>query len=116
MLNNSSIENKIHFQPDHTYTNQANDLLFETNQTILKLKQKQKAKNNESTLNDKDFEILKNSMLFKNWSDLTFKNFVNDERIKLKRFKYFFFRLIKYILIFLFFLNPFKSIRKDTKR
>ena len=38
-------------------------------------------------MDDTDMRILKKSFLFKEWSDQTFKSFVDDNRIFLKKFR-----------------------------
>jgi hypothetical protein len=38
-------------------------------------------------MDDGDMNILKRSFLFKEWSDQTFKTFVDDNRIFLKKFR-----------------------------
>lgn len=45
-------------------------------------------KNNNFEIIQNDFDILKNSILFKNWSTKIFKNFIEDSRVFSKKFKY----------------------------
>lgn len=44
---------------------------------------------NKIKLDDSDFRILKESLLFTNWNDNSLKNFIDDERVILKKYKYF---------------------------
>jgi hypothetical protein len=38
-------------------------------------------------MDDIDFELLKSSILFKHWDDVTFREFIDDRKIFLQRFK-----------------------------
>lgn len=53
------------------------------NEDYLKIDPKTKLLKNQNLakLDDNDLKILKNSLLFINWNEHTFKMFVNDDRI-----------------------------------
>lgn len=46
-----------------------------------------KTKANVIQMNEIDFELLKSSILFKNWDEVTFKGFIDDQKILLRRFR-----------------------------
>lgn len=66
---------------ESNYENSINDIDIEYEKSFSAFK------NNFFDLDFEDYEILKNSILFKNWSINTLKNFIEDNRVHLKKFK-----------------------------
>jgi hypothetical protein len=43
--------------------------------------------NNVIQMNEIDLDLLKSSILFKNWDDVTFRGFIDDRKVCLQRFR-----------------------------